>query len=363
MGSHSSAPDYMDLLDRAHTGPVRDPQVLEQLLACPTTDHRERLFETARAVRERHFGRQVFLYGFLYFSTFCRNDCHFCHYRRSHTDLPRYRKEPAEIIEAAGHLREDGVHLLDLTMGEDPRYLQSGTPGFEELVNLVRAVKEAAGLPVMVSPGLVSSRGLAQLLDAGADWYACYQETHNRELFTQLRPDQAYEDRMVAKGNARRMGFLIEEGLLRGVGETHQDVAASIGAMARMDAHQVRAMTFVPQAGTPMAHRPATDGLDELITIAVMRLAFPDRLIPASLDVEGRAGLEARLQAGANVVTSLVPPKEGLAGVANRVLDIDAARRTSGGIRPILDRCGLEPAAVSDYADWVVRHQRTRLAS
>lgn len=47
-----------------------------------------------------------------------------------------------------------------------------------------------------------------------------------------------------------------------------------------------------------------------------MRLLFPDKLIPASLDVDGISGLELRLMAGANVVTSIIPPNEGLAGVA-----------------------------------------------
>jgi methylornithine synthase len=215
----------------------------------------------------------------------------------------------------------------------------------------------------MMSPGVLSNRRLEQLRAAGADWYACYQETHNPELFARLRPGQSYEGRMAAKHHARRMGLLIEEGILRGVGETHRDVAVSLAAMGRMNARQVRAMTFVPRSGTPMAHYPAADASEELITIAVMRLAFPDRLIPASLDVNGRAGLEDRLRAGANVVTSMIPPKEGLTGVANRALDIDAARRTPHGIRPILERNGLKAAAASDYGDWLTRYRNKRPVS
>ncbi len=74
--------------------------------------------------------------------------------------------------------------------------------------------------------------------------------------------------------------------------------------------------------------------------IAVMRLLFPDRLIPASLDIDGVAGLQARLNAGANVVTSLIPPRLGLAGVAQSTRDIDDGYRTVAGILPLLEQIG-----------------------
>ena len=75
-----------------------------------------------------------------------------------------------------------------------------------------------------------------------------------------------------------------------------------------------------------------------------MRLAMPDRFIPASLDVDGIAGLERRLQAGANVVTSIVPPTVGLAGVSQAELDIDEGYRTVHRVLPHLERLGLRPA-------------------
>lgn len=62
----------------------------------------------------------------------------------------------------------------------------------------------------------------------------------------------------------------------------------------------MRTMTFVPQDGTPMEKTTQNSFLSELLNIAVMRILFPDKLIPASLDVDGLAGLKDRLQAGAN---------------------------------------------------------------
>ena len=152
---------------------------------------------------------------------------------------------------------------------------------------------------------------------------------------------------------AHSLGMLIEEGLLGGVGESNDDIAASIEMMRRLDAYQVRIMNFVPQSNTPMADCSPPDPFRELLVAAVMRLALPDRLIPASLDVDGLAGLKRRLDAGANVITSLVPPGQGLAGVAQSSLDIEEGNRTAGSARRILEENGLRAATLEEYTAWI----------
>jgi len=318
----------------------------------------EALFKAARSIRENNFSNKIFMYGFIYFSTHCRNNCNFCHYRRSNSASSRYRMDPEKILESACNIAESGVHLIDLTMGEDPLYFKN-INNFEMLPGLVESIKTNTGLPVMISPGVIPDDLLIELSKAGASWYACYQETHNHSLFNKLRPDQKYDDRMSLKKTAHEKGILIEEGILSNVGETYSDIAESINEMRAIDADQVRIMTFIPQDGTPMAAFAPADPLRELITIAVMRLTFPDRLIPASLDIDGLAGLRLRLDAGANVVTSLVPPGKGLAGVAHHSLDIEEARRTPESIIPVLEQCGLQTGTLEDYMSWVeIRHQK-----
>jgi methylornithine synthase len=307
------------------------------------------VFAAARESRARHSGDAVFLYGFVYFSTYCRNECAFCFYRVDNDESPRYRKSAEEVVAICRDLAASGVVLLDLTMGEDPAVHDE--PGHRALVDLVAAVARETGTPVMVSPGVLPEPSLRELERAGADWYALYQETHTRELYDRLRVGQPFEARAEAREAARRAGMLVEDGLLTGIGDTPADRAASIVAMREAGWEQVRVMTFVPQAGTPLEDvRPAGDA-DELLTIACLRLAMPDRLIPASLDVGGIAGLERRLQAGANVVTSIVPPTVGLAGVSQAELDIDEGHRTVHGVLPHLERLGLRPAGADEYRE------------
>jgi methylornithine synthase len=89
-----------------------------------------------------------------------------------------------------------------------------------------------------------------------------------------------------------------------------------------------------------------------------MRIVFPHLLIPASLDVDGLAGLGKRLEAGANVITSLVPPGQGLAGVAQNALDIEDGRRTPESIAQTLLDLNLEPASSGRFRQWMEERKR-----
>lgn len=351
--------DVDEILKKAQedTASLTDDE-LALLLDLTVEDERQKLFCAARHVREKYFGGKIFLYGFVYFSTYCRNSCTFCYYRRNNAQSPRYRKTPEEILRAAMALKASGVHLLDLTMGEDPYYLSSGEEGYARLIRLVREIHEQVQLPVMISPGVVPENVLERLRMAGADWYACYQETHTRSLYEKLRLDQSYDERWSRKLYAKQCGFQIEEGLLVGIGETLQDIVHSLREMQKLDAGQVRTMTFVPQSGTPLGGRKSQGDHREINLIAVMRLLFAEKLLPASLDIEGVQGLKERLAAGANVVTSLIPSTAGLAGVAQADLEIADGCRSTSGVLPVLESCGLSAATVQEYRHWLARNRR-----
>ncbi|MFW2366258.1 MAG: methylornithine synthase PylB [Desulforhopalus sp.] len=341
-----------NILNRLQQGHTVEKEEIIYLLGLSDPSDIKLLFQAARDVRARHSGNTVFLYGFLYFSTFCRNNCNFCQYRQSNSSLSRYRKTNTQILSAATEMADTGVHLIDLTMGEDPD-LYFGEPGYDQLVHMVESVQKKTGLPLMISPGVLPDRVIRELASLGVTWYACYQETHNRTLYKELRQGQGFHQRLAKKQLAKNLGMLIEEGILTGVGETLDDLAESITWMKAFGVDQARVMTFVPQVNTPMAGIPAQGSLKERLIIGVMRLVLQDVLIPASLDVNGLSGLKARLNAGANVVTSIVPPQKGLAGVANNSLDIDDSRRSLKHVLPVIKECGLEAAQQGDYLFWV----------
>ncbi|WP_338032012.1 hypothetical protein [Dehalobacterium formicoaceticum] len=222
-----------------------------------------------------------------------------------------------------------------------------------------RKGEKNTGLPLMVSPGVVSGTVLKRFRDIGVNWYALYQETHTRSLYAKLRLQQDYDQRLQAKKTAHQIGMLIEEGLLTGIGDQGEDVVNSLLVMEDLRAEQVRVMSFIPQERTPMENWFSPPRVRESLIIAIMRIMFPDRLIPASLDVDGINGLKQRLAAGANVVTSIIPSQSGLAGVSNSDLDIEDGNRTVYRVTNILEELNLAPASLDEYMYWL--DQRTSL--
>lgn len=342
-----------DVLRKAYDEKKLELDDVKEILTTSHLEEQSQLFALTRDLRERYFDDAVFSYGFVYFSTYCRNKCYFCNYRQGNEGAPRYRKNLEDIIDLACKLAKSGVHLIDLTMGEDPYFLKHP----EKLVAIVKEVYQQTKLPIMISPGVVNQETLSSLKAAGACWYALYQETYDPVLFSKMRYDQSYNQRFQLKEIAKDLGFLVEEGLMTGFGDTVDQRAEAIFSMKKINPSQVRTMTFVPQKGTPMENVVVKSDHDELLMIAAMRLCYPDKLIPASLDVEGLLGLKERLNAGANVITSIIPAEEGLAGVSQSKLDIDNGSRSLTQVLPMVKECGLRLGTQAEYQGFMTKEQ------
>ncbi len=335
--------DVPEIADRLASGGEATDEEIAALITAGGDD-REAVFAAARRVRDKEFGKRTYLYGFVYFSTYCRNECSFCYYRNSN-GIDRYRKSKDEIVDLARSISDAGINLADLTMGEDPYMIRDGYANFLDLVSTIR---DEVGIPIMASPGAVPRDGFPRLAEAGADIMACYQETYNRRLFAERRLGQDFDHRRNQKVWAMENGMLAEDGMMVGIGETVMDRVHAIREMVALGCDQVRAMTFVPQDGTPMQDSGTVDTVNELLCLSAMRLLRQDAVIPAPLDVEGIAGMETRLNAGASTVTSIIPASSHLAGVAQSSMDIEEGHRCADYVIARLKAMGREPATAAD---------------
>jgi len=317
---------------------------VESLLRVDEDESVEVAARAGELARER-FSDGVFVYGFVYFSTFCDNECTFCYNRKGNENAFRYRKSVDEVTEAVKQLINDGVHCVDLTSGEDS-YLAGG--GWDALQVPVKTAA-SAGAAVMASPGVVDGDVLRKMSDWGVDWYALYQESYEPDLYSRMRQGQPAQGRVRAREVARGNGMLTEDGLLTGVGETTAGFAG--GVLAMCTSQQVRAMGFLPQPGT--VHPGATPPLwREVLVTAVLRLCHPDSLVPATLDSAG-SGFAKRLDAGANVVTSCIPPGLGLRGVAQPTRGIEDGSRSVPSVLKAIREAGYTTPSRGDYRRWL----------
>jgi methylornithine synthase len=317
---------------------------LRKLLSIHKNDELEKLYSVSRKIRDHFFGNRVFLYSFVYFSTYCKNKCTFCYYRQSN-NIERYRLDTEDIRKICKDLKNESIHMIDLTMGEDPYFHEKP----ERFVELVKLVKEETKLPIMISPGVMDHDVLKQLHENGADFLALYQETHDKDLYRKLRVGQSFQKRMDARSFAKNAGYCVEDGILTGIGEDIESIISSLRGMEENSPDMVRVMTFVPQEGTPLENTKSQSSVSELKIISILRLMFPDRLIPASLDLEGIDGMVHRLNAGANVVTSIIPADSTLEGVVNYDRKLEERDRDPKSVIKRLREMGMEPAKQVDF--------------
>ena len=87
--------------------------------------------------------------------------------------------------------------------------------------------------------------------------------------------------------------------------------------MGKINANQVRVMSFIPQKGTPMENIKTPDRNMELKIIAILPF---DVSVCADSSIFGCGRdqqFKNRIAPGQMLVTSIIPPKEGLMGAAN----------------------------------------------
>lgn len=95
----------------------------EQLKELIETDgYDKELFASAVDIREKAYGRDVYIRGLIEISSYCKNDCYYCGIRRSNEKAQRYRLSEEEILECCVTGYDLGFRTFVLQGGEDPYF-------------------------------------------------------------------------------------------------------------------------------------------------------------------------------------------------------------------------------------------------
>lgn len=263
--------------------------------------------QKASALRDKHFGRAVYLRGLIEVSNICAKDCFYCGIRRSNNRVKRYRLSPEQILACCSQGEKLKLHTFVLQSGED------GTLTDSYLIDLIKKIK--AGHPqcaVTLSLGERSTQSYQKLYEAGADRYLLRHETASAELFAKLKPtESSLANRMRCLQDLKTIGYQVGCGFMVGAPyQTRQDLAADFCFIQQFKPHMVGIGPFIPHRDTPFANFSAGSLETTLNCLALLRLSLPKVLLPATtalatLSPEGRI---LGMNCGCNVVMPNLSP-------------------------------------------------------
>jgi biotin synthase len=282
---------------------------LADLLATLGDGEAELLYARAREVRERYYGKDVYLRGLIEFTSHCRNDCLYCGLRRSNARAERYRLSEEQILACCDQGYELDFRTFVLQGGEDVAYTD------DVLCDLVRKIRARhPDCAVTLSIGERPRESYERLFEAGAERYLLRQETSNPWHYGRLHPAElSIANRKRCLSDLKDIGYQVGCGIM--VGSPYQTwdfVVEDLRYMAELQPEMVGIGPFIPHKDTPFARFPAGRLEDTLHLLAVIRLMLPDVLLPATtalgtIDPRGR---ELGLLAGANVVMPNLSPRD-----------------------------------------------------
>ena len=264
---------------------------------------RDRAFEVARA----RFGGGVYIRGLIEISSCCRNNCYYCGLRRSNRHASRYRLTAEEVLDCCREGARSGFGTFVLQGGEDEG---QDDDWMEATVKAIRA--EFPAQAITLSVGERSREAYSRFREAGADRYLLRHETRNDAHYARLHPaEMSGAHRRDCLRALKELGYQVGAGMMVGSpGQTVDCLLDDIAFLEELRPEMIGMGPFVPAAHTPFARHAAGSVDLTLRLIALMRLRFPDALIPATTalaTLDGR-GREEGIRSGANVVMPNLSP-------------------------------------------------------
>ena len=271
------------------------------------TEDEAALYEAALSVREKIYGREVYLRGLIEFTNYCRNDCRYCGIRRSNRELDRYRLSEEEILACCRQGHALGFRTFVLQGGEDMHYTT------EDICRLLSQIKgKFPDCAVTLSIGERSRSDYAAFREAGAERYLLRQETSDPSHYRYLHPEPlTIENRKRCLDDLKDLGYQVGCGIMIGSpGQTWANIAEDLYYMRAFGPQMIGIGPFIPHRDTPFKDAPAGTLEDTLHLLAVIRLMVPHVLLPATtaLGTIHPFGREMGILAGANVVMPNLSP-------------------------------------------------------
>ncbi len=255
-----------------------------KLLSIQTPELLEKLFQSAKKIKQSIYGSRLVLFAPLYLSNFCINDCAYCAF---HTRNPAKRKkltveeiqDQVKTLEAMGHKR------LLLECGEHP--IKNPIDYVIKAIETIYSTKQGQGeiRRVNVNIAATTTEDYRKLKAVGIGTYQLFQETYHKKTYQKLHqkgPKADFNRQITAMFRAFEAGLDdLGIGVLFGLYDYRFEVLALIQYAKFMDQvlgvgpHTISVPRLQPAHTVDLDSKYKVSDLDFLKIIAILRLAVP----------------------------------------------------------------------------------------
>ncbi len=310
------------------------------------------LFKKASDIRDRNYGKKVFVRGLIEFTNYCKNNCLYCGIRAGNTKAERYRLSKEDILECCDRGYDLGFRTFVLQGGEDPFYTD------EIIVDIVKNIKNNhPDCAVTLSIGEKSRESYERFRNAGADRYLLRHETATPEHYAKLHPkDLSYENRMRCLKDLKDLGYQTGCGFMVGSPyQTTENLANDMVFLQEFRPHMVGIGPFISHKDTPFADKSSGTLELTLFMLGLLRLTLPHALLPSTtaLGTIAPDGRERGILAGGNVVMPNLSPlnvREKYMLYDNKLSTGDEAAESLNNLKSRMKNIGYE--VVTDRGDY-----------
>ncbi|MFZ5651381.1 MAG: [FeFe] hydrogenase H-cluster radical SAM maturase HydG [Bacillota bacterium] len=285
-GSKTSNREALEIIEKAGRAEGLTPAEAGVLLNVEDEELLEMMYSTARAIKDSIYGRRLVFFAPLYISNHCVNNCHYCGYRRSNSDMVRRRLTMPEIEEEVRILQSLGHKRLAVECGEHPE--ECTLDYVLEAVKTIYSVKENNGSirRVNINIAATGAEEYRRLKEAGIGTYILFQETYHRDAYRKMHPSGPKSDygyhltamHRAMEGGIDDVGF----GVLYGLYDYKFEVLATLIHARHLEdvfgvgPHTISVPRLRPASGVPVDNFPyLVPDRDFKKLVAVLRLAVP----------------------------------------------------------------------------------------
>ncbi len=182
-----SSAEVVRVIEKAALSEGLTPEETAVLLNVEDPALLERIYHTAREIKEKIYGKRLVFFVPLYISDYCINNCVYCGYRRD-SSFGRRKLTMDEIRNEVTVLEEMGHKRMAMECGEDPK--NCPIDYVIEALDTIYSVKQKKGSIRRVNVNIAATtvEDYKRLHSARIGTYILFQETYHRPTYAKMHP-------------------------------------------------------------------------------------------------------------------------------------------------------------------------------